>query len=129
MISLSCSTSHTPIRSCELITRSQSEKVSLSEMTLSLLSSLVTSVYHFLSGAAYSSCSTASSAGSCICFVRNWPDVSRLARGRMMSLSTLERHAGTGSVSSLLPNRPCRGLHRQKEMRISMPMNSYSTSS
>ena len=73
--------------------------------------------------------STAISFGSCISLLRKAAEFSRLARGRMISLSMFESAKGTGTSSSLLPCSPKLGLARQKAMRTSMLRNSYSTSS
>mmetsp|Transcript_40996 Transcript_40996/g.108558 ORF Transcript_40996/g.108558 Transcript_40996/m.108558 type:complete len:275 (+) Transcript_40996:491-1315(+) len=129
VISDICSTSHTPTRSCASSTRSQSEKVILSEMTASLESLDVVSLYHLRSCGSYSP-STFRMSSSPMYLPRKAADVSRFALGRMISLSTFLNAAGTGYAGSCgWPKRPCFGLHRQKEMRTSMPRNSYSTSS
>ena len=83
-------------------------------------------------GQACTASSTASSFGSCISLLRKAAEFSRLARGRMISLSMFDSANGTGTTSSLsfLPSlslstqRPKLGLARQKAMRTSMLRNS-----
>ena len=126
-----CSTVHVPTRSCRLQTRIHSVKPILSEMTSSSASLDVVSLYHFatFSRPFLSASRTVGSFMPPVAESRNCADVSRLALGRMTSLSTSESAIGTGLISSLMPKRPKDGLHRQKEMRTSIARNSYSTSS
>mmetsp|Transcript_32760 Transcript_32760/g.74039 ORF Transcript_32760/g.74039 Transcript_32760/m.74039 type:complete len:225 (-) Transcript_32760:573-1247(-) len=128
VISESCSTSHTPTRSCRSSTRSHSSKPSLSDMCCSSESSLVFFLYHASSFGLYSS-RTARTAGSFISLSRNSAEFSRLALGMTMSLSIVRNASGTATGSSLLPKRPKEGLERQKAMRTIMLRNSYRTSS
>jgi hypothetical protein len=127
VISLICSTSHSPTMSCRSSTRSHSSKPSLSLTTamprFSSESSATFLSNHSLSFGLYES-STASSFGSAISFARKAAEFSRLARGRMISLSMLESAYGTGTSASLLPCSPKLGLARQKAMRTSMLRNS-----
>mmetsp|Transcript_77741 Transcript_77741/g.154428 ORF Transcript_77741/g.154428 Transcript_77741/m.154428 type:complete len:200 (-) Transcript_77741:1998-2597(-) len=131
VISDICSTSHSPTMSCRSSTRSHSSKPSLSEMMPILGPSESSDTflsYHSLSLGLYVS-STAISLGSCISFCLKAAEFSRLARGRMTSLSNVERAWATGTTSAFDPWRPKVGLARQNAMRIIMLRNSLRPSS
>ena len=101
---------------------------SLSEMTFSLVSSAQTLVYHALSFSSYRS-STSMTAASFITVSRNCADVSRRALGSTNSSSIVSRQPGSPTIARVSPKLPKVGLARWKEMRTSIAMNSYSTSS